>query len=241
MNTNYKIIPIFNQKAENVWPDFVRIAITCNKQLGYDGGKNGYNEQKILQNMEKDWKNKDYNFAFAAYQNTRMIGFAKGCLNTKYEMLFDNLYVLPEYQCMGVGTQLAKAVEYYSFIVAHKIVLTAFIESVMFWGKREYAVSGIGNAINMEKNVLGLRECVVPVFQWKPDIFCVKDDVGIKNSVFMENKYQPLFAYIGNTGNIDGVALRTKDNKNAIWLNYFSDNFYRGENLLMQVLSNYTR
>lgn len=241
MDTSYKIIPIFNQKAENVWPEFVRIAITCNKQLGYDGGKSGYNEQKILQNIEKDWNSKDYNFAFAAYQNTCMIGFAKGFLNRKDEILFDNLYVLPEYQCMGVGTKLATAVEYYSSIVAHKIVLTAFIESVMFWSKRKYTVSGMGNAINMEKNLPGLVDGVVPVFQWLGKGFCVKDMIGIKDSMFVENKYQPLFVYVGKTGDIDGVALRTKDNKNAIWLNYWADNYYRGQNLLMQALSNYIR
>lgn len=213
INMDYEIVPIFNQKKENIWSDFIRIAIVCNKQLGYNA-KNGYNEKKILQNMSQNWDMKQYNFAFAAYHQNHMIGFAKGWLNKKCEMLFDNLYVLPEYQGMGIGSQLAKAVENAAVMVSDHIVLVAFIESMFFWIKKGYINTGL---ITMSKFLSLPRNTVVPVFQWNKDNFRFK--MFVEDTVFAKNKNQPMFACFDDKGNIGGVAIQTKDGNKAIYIN----------------------
>lgn len=228
---NYEIVPIFNQKTANVWSDFMRIAIVCNKELGYNG-KNGYNEQKILQHMAIDWDKKEYNFAFAAYRKSYMIGFAKGYLSKQNEFVFDNLYVLPEYQKMGIGSQLVKSVENTAAIVSDRIVLTFLIESILFWVKQKYVSTGF---ITMAKSVSLPKNTVVPIFEWNKNNFHVNIDVD--DSVFEKNKYQPVFAYFDESGNVNGVAIRTKDGQNIIYVNDDNYNFYSDE-LLSRALMN---
>lgn len=210
---DFEIVPIFNQHDE-IWHDFLYIEMMCDKSMGYN--YNAYDKHSVLSNHEKDWKNNDYNFAFAAYRKTEMIGFAKGFLDVAETTYLDNLYVLPKYQGIGIGSELLTQVEKTSALISNCLSLMPLNSAVNFYKHNGY---GWGDYCgDMGKYLSCFSDSVVPVFQWKKQKFQVKFSVKVDSNLLKQNKYQPVFAYINEFGKVDGVALRTKSGENKFWI-----------------------
>jgi len=224
---DFKIVPIFNQNHD-VWVDFMKIEKMCDKSLGYN--YTNYDEWRVLRGHEQDWKNKEYNFAFAAYNKTQMIGFAKGYSYTDIPgwTYLDALYVLPKYHKMGIGRQLLNMVEKTSSMVAERIQLIPLSGSVNFYQSNGYGWGADEGVLG--KYLPDVYDDIVPVFQWKKKSFCVKFNVKVDSKLLKQNKYQPVFVHVNDGLKIDAVALRAEDGEDKFW-------FKPGQEFLQHELS----
>lgn len=213
---NFQIVPIFNQDAPGVWDDFVRIESTCDTELhGLS-----YPTQPIIKDrisvFKESLRENKHNFAFGAYKNGRMIGFTHGHLCQENEMYLDRLYVLPKYHRCGIGTQLLKAAEQTSALMATKIKFIALEEAINFYTqKHEYEQFAY-----MEKGLSPNTNYIAPVFQWVKKDFVIKFDVSVDTLTLKQSKYQPIFVHINGDCEIDAVVTRTRDGIDKTWANY---------------------
>ncbi len=213
---DFNIVPIFNQTAPGVWNDFIRIEAVCDTELY----KLSYPTEPIIQSRLRAYKGacheNKHNFAFGAYSNGQMIGFSQGRLYQENEMYLDRLYVLPKYHRCGVGTQLLKAVEQTSALIATKIKFIALEEAASFYEQKH----GYQQFAYMEKNLSPTANSIVPIFQWIKKDFNIKIDIHVNTMALKQSKYQPIFVHINENREIDAVTTRTKDGTNKIWANY---------------------
>lgn len=210
---DFKIIPIFNQAAGSLWDDFIRIEITCDKEMfNFNAPKE--NKYRMLDWYKYNLTSFEHNFAFGAYYRNEIVGFTNGYLDRYYEMYLEHLYVLPKYQKYGIGSRLLKAVEQMSCLLVSKVQLTALSTAVSFYEKNGYVSN-----VYMEKDLSPIANAVVPVFNWIKKDFNVKFDFLVNSRFLRQYKYQPIFVHTNAFYKIDGVGLKTEDDKNMIWTN----------------------
>ena len=227
-NIYFQFVPIFNQSRQ-IWTEFVHIeCVTDEEMLDYYTDKEG--KKRIMHNYAFKWRASKYSFAFAAYHDEQMIGFVDGYLESRNEMWLDSLYVLPKYQKMGIGTNLLKMAERTSSIVANRINLIPLSESKNFYIQK----NGYGYRGYMGKDLSDFATGVVPVFQWIKRNFNFAMNVKVDGYMLRKNEHQPTFVYLNERGQVDGVALRTKDGGSVIWTKDNQDKCY---DALFQVLN----
>jgi len=223
-SVNFKIVPIFNQAAANVWNDFIKIEVACDKAT-YDLDAPS---QSVIQTKLREFKRNLYdykhNFAFVAYYRKHIIGFAQGFSISPYEMYLNRLYVLPQYQHYGIGSRLLHITEQSATIYAKKISMVALANAVDFYEQKH----GYSQFEYMEKELSPISNCIVPVFQWVKKDFHVKIDVPVDTMVLKQSKYQPIFAHINDDYEVDAVTTRTNNGTNKIWVTQQSKQ-YRAE------------
>ena len=215
-NTDFEIVPIFNQRARRVWADFINIETTCDKVLF------GIRGNEIDKNYKLDvYKNNliccKHNFAFGAYHNNQMVGFISGFQDWPDLIYVAHLYVLPQYHKYGLGTRLLKATEQMSGIVSSKIRLVALASSESFYEKNGYSKIEF-----MEKDVSPVVNSIIPVFQWIKKDFKVKCALPVDTMLLRKIKYQPVFVHVNESYKIDGVGLKTVNGKDKIWIKHNS-------------------
>lgn len=224
---DFKIVPIFNQN-QDIWFDFMNVEKICDKSLGYD--YTDYDKRRILLGHELDWKNNEYNFAFAAYNKTQMVGFAKGYSdsNIQKRAYLDALYVLPEFHKMGIGKQLLNMSEKTSSMIAERIQLIPLSGATDFYQHNGYGWGADGGVLG--KYLPAVYNDIVPVFQCKKKSFRVKFNVKVDSKLLKQNKYQPVFVHVNDVSKIDAVAIRVKDSEDKFW-------FKPGQEFLQHELS----
>lgn len=221
---DFKIVPVFYQNSV-VWSNFSRILTVCDKDMGYN--YNAYTEKICLRAYMLDWDCNKYNFAFAAYHKTQMIGFIKGFADKEEETYVDSLYVLPKYHGMNIGTQLLQAAEKTSALVAKRISLTSLSSAIDFYKNNGYDFSVWGDPCRgfMVKSLSPCMNTIVPVFKCTKHDFKVNFHVKVNSALFKQNEYQPIFVYVNEYGKINGVAFRNKKGENKILVKDVQDEY----------------
>ena len=199
------ILPVFDQSVGNIWADFARVQKTCCFYDSYD----------IYESQKKKWELHDYNFAFAAYDGLKMVGFASGYMYDSDCMYLQDLYVEPEYQGMKIGSQLLKQSERAAAIVARSMSASTTEEPVAdFYEKNGFTNYDCRNMLKyLPKKIIG----VVPVF--KPRALKPVSKVEFNKKIVKQCKHKPIFIYVNDKYEIDGIAVRTPDNEDKIWVN----------------------
>lgn len=159
-----KILPIFNQSAPGIWEDMLRVRIAA-MQYNYNICLTDKELADAMSVFQKSWRQLSHNFAFAAYDDDRMVG----CLNGDVQQgtaYIRHLYVLPEYQGQQIGAALLRTAENGISLSAHKTDVVALAGAEKFYRHMGY-VSPIGT--NNYVKVLSAPKCrTVPVFYCTP-------------------------------------------------------------------------
>ena len=223
---NYEIRPIF-QPSGKICKDFARVHISrlsaseqeklnSNQQLSILTGCQGVSFCNKLESAYLNTWNMEKNvFAFAAYSAEEMVGFIMGALRGK-NMFTRSLYVVPQYQRYGIGSNLLDYAERAASCVALNMELYSLDGSVNFYQRHGYKnVLVLERIMKIKKlpNVTG----VLPVFQWSDKLQAklnVKFDIDL-----LKQKYQPIFVYVNEEHKIDAVAVRMQNGKEKIKIN----------------------
>ena len=208
-----RIVPIFDQSVDGIWSDFAHIEMYCHKYV-YGFNANKKNVQRIYDRNFEEWEKQEYTFAFGAYNGKKMVGFASGYRENNQEMYLHSLYVLPEYECKGIGKSLLEQSERNASLITNKMTLVSLFGALGFYKKHGYSVRD-----NCEKELSKEIIGVVPVFK---SLHCLRDvkmniDANIKD--FERYKNLPMFAYVSLGREIDGLGIRTPNGENKIWTN----------------------
>ena len=211
----FEIRPIFDQKADDaIWHDFTHIGMTCEK-VKYDYRLDDKDAERVLACHKDEWGRYKTKYAFGAYHDGKMIGFIKGFLLDKYDMYIRNLYVLPQYNGMGIGKVLLKSAEGSAYPFALNMNIISLPGAVTFYlqnGYRNYDNRSLDKSLN--KPVTG----VVPVFKWQHFVH-TKLNFGVDKQLLKMNEKQPKFIYVGPNSEIEAVGLKTVEGENVIWVN----------------------
>ena len=211
-----KIVPIFDQASDpKIWSDFARINILCRTvEYGYQQKEN--DAKDIINGYRTIWEQR-HNFAFAAYDGQTMVGFAK-CHSTedKKEIYFSDLYVDPKYKGFGIGKRLLQQRERAADIYYEYISLAALDKKVVnFFVKRGYTnYDDRYMKKELPKHVIG----VIPVFQ---PLVGLRAKIKVKYDKKLVDacKNRPVFVYVNDKYEIDGVAVETPAKEVKIWVN----------------------
>lgn len=227
LNENIQIKPIFNQ-TEPIWQEFTRIELLCDSvKYGLNCDEQDY--QRIMSSHEIEWKLEKKNFAFAAYDESKMVGFTNGFLLKKGDMYLRNLYVEPEYNGMGIGSKLLKLAENEAILHKPAISGVALDQAVSFYLQKGYVNYDIRYVL---KELSKIPVGVVPLFGAYVTSMRLKNKVSYDKTVLKKCKNQPAFIYVNPVKEIDAIAVLTPENEKIIWVNdkkpeYF--NLYKRE------------
>lgn len=211
-----KIVPVFDQASNpKIWSEFARIEMLC-RTTEYNYAQQENIAQNIINGFKRVWEQKD-NIAFAAYDGQKMVGFAK-CHSTEdpCEIYFSDLYVNPQYKGLGIGKRLLEQRERASGIFYSYISLLALNEKVASY----FVKRGFNNYDNrymtkkLPERVIG----VIPVFQPLVKLRA-KTKVKYDKAIVNQCKNCPVFVYVNDKFEIDGVAVETPDKEVKIWVN----------------------
>lgn len=160
--TNIQIFPIFNQAAPMVWDDFMRIRTITRKQ-NYNIETTQKDFDETMAEFKENWTKPVQNFAFAAYDDNKMIGFISGTYEIKLAKIM-HLYVLPQYQGKHIGAQLLKSAESAISVDRNNVELVSMTKAETFYKKYGYISYNKTNRYN--KSVKDCGHCAVaPVFR----------------------------------------------------------------------------
>lgn len=175
------------------------------------------NLQLLCRNLDKRylevWGKQKNVFAFAAYKATEIIGFTTGFLDEN-NMRTSSLYVMPEYQCMGVGSNLLTTAENAAGLIAPNMQLFSLEGAVTFYKDRGYENTLVHGRVLKTKKLPQTVAGVVPVFQWS-DRLNAKLNIKVDDAL-LQGKYQPIFVYVNGEQKIDGVATRLSNGKDYV-------------------------
>ena len=216
MSVDKKIIisPVFDQSAGNIWSDFTRIELLCDCEYGFSVGT--VDKKRILLGHETDWKCKKNNFAFAAYDGIKIVGFATGYQGNETDMYLRNLYVAPTYKGNGIGKALLEQSERHATLVSDKMTIVSLSGALGFYEKYGYSIRDKSNCEKeLPENIIG----VVPLFESIDSLRDVKINLDIDIMELQQNKNLPIFAYVSLGREIDAIAIKTKTGKDKIFTN----------------------
>lgn len=213
--SNIQIVPIFDQGRPLIWDDFIHIRAAA-MEFNYDYELETEEQLKILSEYQDEYKNKSYNFAFAAYDNTKMVGFIRG--NGKNNTAtIKCLYVLPAYQGQHIGRTLLQIAEY-SIAPAYKnIELISLWHAENFYKHNQYTT--INGVNKFSKTVTNAHCRDVPLFGFPACIAkqCANLLSAMPESVRIE-PHAPLFSHFDENGKISGVLIANSDSISPVYL-----------------------
>ena len=165
--TNIQIFPIFNQSAPMVWDDFMRIRTITRKQ-NYNIETTQKDFDETMAEFKENWTKPVQNFAFAAYDDNKMIGFISGTYEIKLAKIM-HLYVLPQYQGQRIGKRLLSAAETAISVDADTSDLISMGNSNKFYEKNGYYSETKTN--HYKKSLKNSGHCsVAPSFRCMPTL-----------------------------------------------------------------------
>ena len=211
---NIRITPIFDQSVGTVWSDFTRIELSCDREYGFS--VNDISKKRILLGHEVDWKCEKNNFAFAAYDGIKIVGFSTGYQMNEKDMYLRNLYVNPKYKGLGIGKALLEQSERSAILKAKKMTVISLFGALGFYEKYGYSIRDKSNCEKkLPEEIIG----VVPVFKSIDGLRNVNINLDIDIKDFEQYKTMPMFAYVSLKREIDGLAVNTKTGETKIWTN----------------------
>ena len=214
VNKNIMIAPIFDQSVGTVWSDFTRIELSCDCEYGFDVG--AIAKKRILLGHESDWKYEKNNFAFAAYDGIKMVGFTTGYQEKTKDVYLRNLYVAPKYKGFGLGKRLLEQSERYASLITDKMTVISLPGALGFYEKRGYSIR---DKSNCEKFLPDEFIGVVPLFKSLGSLRDMKFNLDVDIAEFEQYKNMPMFAYVSLGRKIDGLAIETGASGTKIWTN----------------------
>ena len=222
-----QIMPIFNQKASpKIWEDFTRLELLCDTVIcGYK--TDNTDVLRVMDSHLQEWDKERCNFAFAAYDEKIMVGFASGYMENKSEMYLRNLYVNPQYNGMGIGKRLLVQSERAANLIAPNMTVIALKNAVGFYEKNGY--NGSDDRFFYKKlpyQMIG----VVPVFKTIGALRATKLEVSYDKKLVNQCKNNPVFVYMSQEREIDAIGVKTPDKEIHIWTNEHKrgmSDFYR--------------
>lgn len=158
---NFQIVPIFNQNAQGIWRGFLDVEIACDSKIYKLDPPCAAVMKNRLRGYKSNLDDYKHNFAFAAYSQKRIIGFAHGYAIDTNEAYLHHLYVLPQYHKCGIGTKLLQATEQACSMFATKLSLVALVEAVPFYEQKQ-GYDGPGR--NKEKELRPRPTLLYPYF-----------------------------------------------------------------------------
>ena len=216
---NFEIQPIF-KTYPSVYNNFLRIEKDCYSRLGY--ADYDYDLDVMRGDYVYAVEKARNHFAFGAYYDYEMIGFALGQKQSDNSMYLSHLFIDPVYQGHGVGEQLLKRVENLSIMYSQTLKLFSLPDAIKFYEHYGYEHCGSkdGQAVkdkSMIKNLLPQPGGVIPVFEWV-DSLNAKLNIDVDKSLLKINKYQPFFVCVTSEQQINGLATRLPNGKQYIIL-----------------------
>lgn len=202
-----KIFPIFNQDADDIWSEFIKIRSAA---LAADGiYLNAQDLSDGIRQMESEWNTKKGNFAYGAYSGTKLVGHISGYYEQGYSCV-SNLYMLPRYQRKGIGKGLLRAAEHSSSLLKSKLGLISSFYARKFYKSQDYFL--IDGEDFFQKSIKGQGHCdVVPLFYANKAILekCKELSNGEQNlNLSMINKqHLPTFVYRDISDNITAYCM----------------------------------
>lgn len=155
------ITPIFNQSIPDVWHNFIAIQSAA-MEYNYSALMSKSDRQDKLQNYKSRLNNYPHNFAYAAYYRNKMVGYIKGYCRRNCAYI-DELFVLPKFQNLNIGTRLLARAESARFFGAHFMELVALPSAIPFYQRCGWAIS-FGDINIMTKNLTNCVYRLVPIF-----------------------------------------------------------------------------
>lgn len=208
---NFEIRPIFNLSDE-ICKEFERIELRCNNWLG------GVYIPEYIQSCWKYHKenaNEQNAFAFAGFYKNEMIGFSDGYTMSDGIKL-DSLFVDPIYHGFGVGTKLLQSAEQSASLIKSDMLLMPLDNAIHFYQTHgyDYRRPGFYLGKKLSKPVSG----IIPVFEWCDELNA-KLNLEINTNLLKQYERQPIFVYVNNNQQIDGIATRLSNGKDFIKYN----------------------
>ena len=124
------ILPIFNQAAPDVWDDFAHIRVSSVESI-YNSIYDADDIDGMIYADKEKWGKRFINFAFGAYLGSEMVGFIQGDAHGRCANI-QSLYVLKEYQKLGVGHRLLSRAERAASIFAKRVELVSLSKAEPF-------------------------------------------------------------------------------------------------------------
>ena len=205
------IQPIFNQSAPGIWHDFLRIRIDA-WIYNYGMPMSSDDIARAHQEYIDNWNRYSCNFAFGAYDQSRMVGCVNGCVHKSVGSLY-NLYILPEYQHQRIGHRLLNA-SHNAAATMHgrRMELISLSCARLFYVDMGYKCY---DWTALYKH-LGQPKCsVVPIFRCNPDIVR-KCNLAPDTVSQVKSMHLPMFASYDVNSNIDGYGLLGADGEPII-------------------------
>lgn len=203
---NIKIVPIFDQSAPGVWDDFADIRKAArfrkNVQIYVD-----IPACEFINEFVDSWKRYKNHFAFGAYDNGEMVGFVRGHM-LRHSGYLDGMYILPEYQSLGIGSRLLVKGEDAIKMFSKRAELVARHSAISFYNERGYtALTGYG-VLSREKELKPRRSVSVqPLFFSSAHISRQCAAIYPEyNADYVNVEHRPAFVYLDTLGNIGGFV-----------------------------------
>lgn len=191
---NINIFPIFNQNIPEIQDEFKRIRTTTMKH----DYKCLLIEDREDTNTTLLPKKSNHTFAFAAYDNNKMVGYINGDFTGNLATV-SRLFVLPEYQGNKIGTKLLRNAESAMSLYSRQMGLGALYAASNFYKKCGYSSYFVENEFRKSIIQSG-KSSLAPVFLPTTNIiktFANISDYPLQN--FDRKKiiaaHTPVFAY----------------------------------------------
>ncbi len=199
------ILPIFNQAAPGVWDDFAHIRVSSVESI-YNSIYDADDIDGMIYADKKKWGKRFVNFAFGAYLGSEMVGFIQGDAHGRCANI-QSLYVLKEYQKLGVGHRLLSRAERAASIFAKRIELVALSKAEPFYIKNGYS-SQYGTNRYEKLGIQAPRCECLPIFRCnsrlekKCKMLEPSFDAG-----FVNVSHLPMFVYYNVDSELCGYAI----------------------------------
>ncbi len=237
MTCEVKIVPIFNQNAPSVWDDFLHIRAAAVMHV-YNYKTPKEDDESTKEAFKSQWGHKAFNFAFGAYNGSRMVGFIRG-YGEQNVVNIEQLYLLPDYMSKGIGVRLLNAAESIASFYARDIELVSLLRAQDFYKRNGY--KGLFEN-RYTKHINNITKCsTLPVFKSTPLIThsCKQIFPGF-DAKDINVSHTPMFVYLNVDSKICGYV--TGNDKEAISINVSKgcSDFVR-KRLLKEIGSFYSR
>lgn len=221
-------MPVFNQSAPSVWDDFARIRAAA-MTVNYNAKPSKDEITHWLSDYKNQYRRSLYNFGFAAYCDTEMVGFIRG-VASRCQARIRCFYVLPEYQGQNIGKTLLRYAERSIAPITKNVELTSLLRAEKFYKHNNYrSVYGT----NVYSKRLPSPSCyTTALFGCTTHIAKSLDTLGADTDVISQIAPSvPLYVYYDAAGNPDGILigcadsndiklLRTKFNSPKDWAHH---------------------
>lgn len=201
MSRHINIIPVFNQSSL-FWATFADVQsrailgaycyYTSQEEMAFEIAK-----------LSSAWHRFKSHYAFGAYDGDKMVGCINGLI-TRGGANVSGLYVLPDYQKMGIGARMLAAAERSASVHVTQMELFALDGATTFYESHKYNLAPkTGQHIKSIFNAA--RDTVVPIFWCRPEMTAAYQRIAELYDLRFDaedvnTRHMPMFAYIDKFG-----------------------------------------